>query len=492
MKEKALYNKLKTFDILEYILGNYFTFEQKEGKQFKTICGSILTILLFISISAYGIMIGKEIWEKTTPVVMTSLEYLPNSIINITDIPILISIHDKKDVPYNQTMDDYFDFEVEYLQITNYVISLLKTYHGKVDCDPEKFNSHKEYIKNTIELSKNANMKLICFNLQSDFFIQNGFAANNASSIIFHIKKCDSNKRKCADDVEEKTSMDFVLSRYINSYVDPKNYENPILYYENTVTQQIGNKFLKFSKFMFNIGTIETDVGWLFNNIKKQDYIYLSEIKSDINVILENNMYDLYFESPQLRNKTVRTYLKLSEILSKIGGLYTGIILFFSYLLQGYTKFKYYQYIYSIYEEKNENNSKSLFNLVSNIPYKDKKDIPNHNRSQHAQNKTLENKSNVVVLKNNIHIYENQSIVNLKNRSDCLYYFISNDDIQISYVRLIMLYICCFKEEIIKKRKIYQKFTSITEDLISFTSYIDLIQYHARIQKNMDNQKDLS
>ncbi len=126
-------------------------------------------------------------------------------------------------------------------------------YIGKIDCNPENFTMHTDYISNAIKQSKRSNMRLICFNLKSEFFIKNGFASNNASLIIFHIKKCNPNKRKCAEDVNEKTSKIIVQTRYINSYVDPKNFENPTLYYENTLTQQIENKLLKTSKFSFNI-----------------------------------------------------------------------------------------------------------------------------------------------------------------------------------------------------------------------------------------------
>ncbi len=88
MSDKESCFRFKKLDVF----GKYFTFEHEDNKQFKTFSGSCFTIILFFSLCYLGILFGKEVWERENPVSSTSLDYIPNSIINMIEIPIMVSM----------------------------------------------------------------------------------------------------------------------------------------------------------------------------------------------------------------------------------------------------------------------------------------------------------------------------------------------------------------------------------------------------------------
>ena len=442
---KGFFDKIKVLDVL----GSEYTFEVDGSKAFKTVLGSITTIILFIGISAYAYMFGKEVWEKKTPVVSSSSEYIAASRINITDIPVIISIHNIYGAPYNDNLEEIFEFEIENMKINQYVVTTDDKFKGNNDCNPDNFTSHKDYVAKTVEMAKQANMRLICLNMKENLYVQNEYVANDSSFISLHIKKCDPNKRKCVDKLEEITTIAYVVIRTLDSYIDPTNYLNPVIYFEQSFTQQIGNKFLKNTFFRFSIGEITTNYGWLFDDNKFLNYNYISSIKEDINPSLDNSLYWITFESPQIRIKTVRSYLKITEVFARVGGLYTGIIILLTTFLQNYSQFKFYKHIYYTYKEKTSSikyeMQKNFIEVSTPIINKKIKKGDETKISKFQAQQPKEEKSSFADIKN---IQNQQSALNIRfenlSKKDSLFKNIDETSLKLNYIGLICAkYICC-------------------------------------------------
>ncbi len=126
-------------------------------------------------------------------------------------------------------------------------------------------------------------------------------------------------------------------------------------------------------------------------------------------------------------------------------------------------------------------------NIKSKVNYNEKI-ILNADISRITPNKAIE-KSSLYGIKNSVKIYRSTAKGNIKrnSNSDSQHYFIEEDIFNNNFIQVLLLYLCCCIEKMRKNLRIYQKFTNATEDLISFTSYINMIHDYKR--KNTSKYK---
>lgn len=462
-------SKIKNFDIF----GNFFTFEHEDNKQFKTLTGACFTFILFFSLCILRILFGKDVWERKSPNVTTCLDHIPYSKINMTNLPVMIAILNNMKMPFTyDEISSLFDFQVVHSTTENSYINN-NIYKVNQTCDPSKYSLNSELMNDVLKEGKSLNLNYVCFNISQNMYIQNSYGSKNSSFISFQINKCDATKRNCHPQLELLTSLFYVNTIHLNSYINPQNYTNPLTYIEESYIQQVGNKFQKTTFFTYAIGLLETNDGYMFDNKEQLEFFYLSSSKEDIYLSIDNLIYAITFDSTQLRKKLVRSYLKASDIISKIGGLYTGFVISLTLILKDYSTFKYYSLIYNLYKRKISPQPASKLLAVTNLI--------NYNAkiSAYSPSKNKNDKSSFGQLKNECNIHNFQ--LNMMNQSYCNNVMIKNieEDINISYLKLLLFKFVCFccKSSKIKTSS-YKLFKKSIEEIVSFKNYIDLISNH--------------
>lgn len=235
----------------------------------------------------------------------------------------------------------YVSVVVEYFIISDtYDVTINNSSLKYVPCNEVSFQKHQDLVDDTMK----TNIDFHCIKFFDDTKIKNGYAERDSIFVSTNFLACDPKKQKCADDLDDKLKEIYVQTVFFDTYLDSYNYTNPIQYYPKYDTQQINSSFLKRSYFRFSTNVYISENGWILEDEKSFFYTKLDNIKFDINPaedILKGNMYWITFESPRLRKVVKRHYMKVQELLAKIGGLVKGLTIVIQIITYHYCMFSY-------------------------------------------------------------------------------------------------------------------------------------------------------
>ena len=238
------------------------------------------------------------------------------------------------------------------------------------------------------------------------------------------IKQALGNDYQCKDYLETENYFDIRGTRYfhlyfINNYIDVSNYENPYFNYLYRMEIQLNRKQYTINEMYFNPTLVKTDDGLIFNNTKENiSYIF----DRDNSYIFDTGTKDIYvgftFIIRNIREIYERTYKRVQDVISSIGGINQAIIivaicintLYNNFVVLSDTELLLHS---SIYNEK-KNSKKELF---KNKNSRNKiKDIEKRNlgAKKNSERKELsnENSNNITKINKSDNIYKSNCIIN--------------------------------------------------------------------------------
>ena len=370
-------------------------------------------------------------------------------------------------------------------------------------CNATKYKKFASIIESKISDGK----EYYCFDHKNDTSFKNAQKEANSRYINFIIRACNPSTSQCPKDLYDVTTDFFLQLSFMNSYFDSNNYTDPIQIYEYVYTIQ-GSKDLQKRQFIrFNNNEYMSDNGWILENYMIYNYISLQDIRQDINPVDKTlNLVQISLESPKIKEVTKRSYLKIQELVAKIGGLIKGfhvLLIFFSYF---YFKFEYVTHLAELSfikqnQIKNESKLLDLSKFVnseliqknevlvslksqtpiyglnkSNLINNEKEDdIRSKNENENLKLDKLRNNS---LTKNNH--YHNQ-IQNVQNSEILEIFNILKETTFFSYLRG---YICCNK-------KFKENYEKIEEYLMSQFSYCKVLNMMLK-ESNYNMRENLS
>lgn len=466
---KNLKKGLKMLDTF----GRPYLFEEDDLQKFKTLAGGIFTFIITVCVIVIGFIFGQEIYERKAPKVTSSddIASIENTIINATDIPVIVTFH-VEDGTALKEVDRILQFGSSKFCFDEDLNLEVEFYPFLVDCVSEKFGIHERYVNKTVEDFKKQGHNPKCLNANDEFSFKNKYTARNSCFLEYEVKMCDTSRdnHNCHPDLIQQTNQIYVTARILSSYVNPRNYTNPIVYYEETISTQIGNQFLKRTYFRYAQNILESDDGWIIENKQSINYISLKNTQQDINPIVNGIMYWMDFESPPLRHKSVRIYIKIQELIATIGGLFSGLYIVATVLTYSYVKFEYYlkinKHVFSKYSKDKDNS----MNLNEIVIAENKIQVNNFVplSKSHLKNKIFEEISNFKINKPPV-LNEQRNIENI--RVDNSPSFDSYENMYyLSYVFMIIFSFCSYryKDKLLR----YSKSLNFSRKIISFNNYI--------------------
>ncbi len=94
----------------------------------------------------------------------------------------------------------------------------------------------------------------------------------------------------------------------------------------------------------------KSDNGWILEDYKIYEYVTLSERSLDINpndgIATKGQMFNISIDSPNLRQITIRNYMKIQELIAKVGGLVKGISIAIQLITFHFLRIQYLKYVY--------------------------------------------------------------------------------------------------------------------------------------------------
>ena len=322
---------------------------------------------------------------------------------------------------------DYFEIEILQFEITITKKANIDNSLRLVKCSNVTYLMHNEFVVSL----QNRTHDYYCMKHNELNNFKNAYTEPDSQFINLFFTPCNSDKKACPKDLNEILSNFYVTMTFINAYFDSNNYLQPIQYYEYTNTQQISNKFNKRQYIRFNNNKYLTDNGWILENVYEFNYTSLQDIKIDINPInkVSPTIFDITFESPKISEITLRSYLKVQELIAKVGGLVKGLNIGATILT--YLYFSYSYRIHLITLSVSNNIRKNMkFTETKN---ETKLDVVPHNfiaKKINDDNVNLHDKgseiiddqylrNNIMILRPNVLDYKiDNSIANLQNNNE--------------------------------------------------------------------------
>lgn len=424
------------------LFGKPFIFEEKENQKFTTIFGLISTVVIIITCIIISFLFGKEIYQRKNPSVVNSEERIDNSFISMKDFPMLYAIHNGsgKNMPQAtkhlllRTTHMYYDENLK----SNYTVSM-----GFEKCDVSKFNSKYQSMIQNFYDTTGKNVDLYCFYVKDDMSIQNDYGTANSIMLNIRFMFCDVYYGVTCGPIDERNEImnDLYISIfYVAAYIDSSTYDNPINYYMNTISQKLSEGLLQ--RYFIDIEKLNfiSHNGWL---LEDKQYTIVNKLKSmtiDVSTAYYGNLYWITLSSPKIRTKIERTYMKVQDMLAKIGGFFNALYISILIISKNFINFSFIKYIYNHFcvedykidntfknssmnsLEKQNTINKLVIKMAYNNIYPTSEDNNNKNKSSfmrfHSSNamkdhKEIKTKNNLIG--NNINIMNNNNSINKLN-----------------------------------------------------------------------------
>lgn len=357
------------------LFGKLFMFEEKEHQRFSTFGGIILTFIIVTTCIIIGFLFGNEIYERKDPTVIFSTEKAEQSRVNITDFPIFYAFTTK--TSQNQPLAiKYLDAGLSMYEYDKNLKVTKTSYSGYKRCDKNMFtDKYRDYAGNIL-ISIGGFYDLYCLVYDESLYFKNTYTSPESTFINLALTLKSGNFT-----VEEMDERDEVMSGlfftmvYMDSFIDSSSYNSPINYYQTTNMQQLSYNLLQRHIFNLEIVNFITHQGWLLEDSKENDVFMVKSIQKETSNSPRSLLW-VTICSPNIRTKIIRSYMKLQDLLAKIGGFFNALYMLSLLVSKNYVDFCFYNYIFNHFSKKKVGEVEYVNKTLDDVAYR-KKTIDN-------------------------------------------------------------------------------------------------------------------
>jgi hypothetical protein len=378
---------LKALDIFGKPLQLYLNDRKNDRTRF----GGLISLALIIIIVIISYFLGKDIYLKQDP---RSYQYtnqffhFPAYNLTKNDFSFAFNAADLNNYPI---MDDrYFTISARLI-----VYDLIDGYYNLTyipiplaPCNYSDFLSlnSSEYVAGSIST-------FMCPQVESINLA--GYWGDSFISVLdVIVQYCDyTNLEKNCHSKEEidKYILDKninVAILYLETYVNLKDYLNPVKKYVSVSYKFINTMQKKYTNLFLQNQSVITDEGIIFSDVKEENFFKLIEQQTDSIVLdLDNKiLYEMMFYTSNKSDIYNRKYITIPEIIASVGGAIKFIQIWFLFIISVASNIGNYEYIWNeVFFYPSEYNKKEIQPI----------NHENNKITQFAIKKTEENKFNI-------------------------------------------------------------------------------------------------
>ena len=329
MKYKFNFNCLEQFDMFGKKVELYYKGKNKKTS-FIGIIFTIIYIAIYLFLFIFKLIKMMKRTESTFYDTYTYIEELPS--IKLSNQIFYVGFALKNPYTYETFVDERIYYPKAYFQKVERdgnIWYLTKDELELERCKLEKFgNLYREKFKN-----KSLD-NLYCFKEMNETLEGH---SNSDYQSYFYISffPCvnttkNNNHCKSREDIDYYLKNTFVSFQIQDIEMTPQNYNSPVFARDNEIYSSVGNKFFNVIHTFFQIVNVETDLDLFgFNNyqniktnkfLKYDSFSIMSNIIEDDIYIMGDSFYEVSLELSDRALIERRTYTKLFDILSNIGG----------------------------------------------------------------------------------------------------------------------------------------------------------------------------
>lgn len=340
----------------------------------KTLTGGCLTIFTTIVLITFSWYIGRDIILRKKPISFIDSNLMndyPQYLINKSTFPLAFAFTDFNSVPIVKNDSIYFELHIFYYKLNNMSGNMVledKTLIELKTCDPSDFPMMSE------ESFREASLHGFVCPISENLFLEGDWTKNTIKYLNLSVKRCDYNTNPNFCKNREKID-NYIIQNYININVisveysiTVTNYENPIIPTLQTTYKYINSKYLKISDLYIGKNILYTDDEFFFDSYQEIEFYNMQEKQTellDINDDKEELVQINIFSSNKYK-KYYRKYIKITDILASVAGLFKFLVLGFSFLKKPFMNFEKFLLIYENLKNKNKLIRDSNNNFVEN------------------------------------------------------------------------------------------------------------------------------
>jgi hypothetical protein len=357
----GLINRLKNTLLKIDLVGSKIDLYHNGSTKSHTAIGSILTTGILIFFLYCVIYFGLDIVYKEQPISRFSKEYVNVSRIYLKDYPLKILFTQPGIILGD--ISRFINFKATYLKIglngvnsisyDSLIVEHCKDEFIKPELKEFFYYQGDEYFKNGFCINP---FKYIAMNgttVNEDIFFQNPFGSTNSATFIIDMYPCVNstlNNNTCySTEVQNTLASALTLNIvHLDSYVNLNDHTEPFRYFMGALTTYLTLSTKKAHTLSVLQAIITTDDGFIMEDMSNSTHYQVESIKTDI----ADNLYyyRLILASTNLKDNYFRNYIKVQDIIAKIGGLFQFLLTVATYLLESVSiKSMRFELINSIY-----------------------------------------------------------------------------------------------------------------------------------------------
>lgn len=333
---------LVNFDFLSPNIG----FEYHGSNKYKTIQGALYSLIILIAAAVIAGLFSQDFISIQNPSVLASQELIEESNVSISNYPIMYSFVENNTIVSGNLLK-FFDVDVVFFEVfSNFTMTRrIKTKNVLKTCDTKDYIFVNDMFKEQF-ISLTNSTGIYCLNPEGLYF-RNPYGVLNSAFINVRFQKCDKTKRECPSSLDTLVESMYIGLVIFDSYIDSKNYTNPIKY--KSITHNVGIVGTLLKRFYYQIrsDSYSTDYGRLMEDTYVEKIFSYRQGNSDIFLNTDskgdkyNHVYWSTFESPLIRSTYFRSYMKIQDFIANVGGFANMVFIFIQVLFSHHLRFLY-------------------------------------------------------------------------------------------------------------------------------------------------------
>jgi len=356
---------------LDYF-GKPITFQINKFPTYRTITGGVLTLSLIPMALVAIWFFGKDIVYKEQPKYLTKkYDLLQYPYMRLTKDNFFFSVRIEDNTGGYATNPKYFEIFFQYEWYVKNMTSgaLERQIHlvtPAVPCNTSHIDNETIYRENL------DTFKCYDFNA-ANITIGGDWTSDQLGVITFFVQKCgksteDIHGVKCATDEEYYNDngyqdLFYAAIKHSNYIVNPSSLDQAITRTLMYSYISINRKFRKQNLIFYTESILETDKGWVFPDVIKQNYTSLERSTLDfINVSSDNYVFECVTYLTRLQNYNIREYLKIQDLAANVGGIMSLLMWIIKQLYSFYVDNNYWFYLFKTLVNFSEKTAEGILN----------------------------------------------------------------------------------------------------------------------------------
>ncbi len=314
----------------------------KDKSKLTSILGGIISLLIIVVMVIFTYISGKEIFDHNNPTVLLSSNYDVNPRqYNLTEknFGLFVGMQDSS---ANYYIDDRV-YDLVVLSRRRFTSknqdNSLKIVSQTKKLDIEKCDLKKHFPNFQNLFSDQDLLNLNCINPKqlNELALKGSFDNEEYFSLSVRVFPCknsteNSNKCKSIEEIDKKLNGGYFVINLLDTIFDHKNYTHPESKIRRNYFTSMSRKYYKELYFwMKNVDYI-TDRGIIDKDLFLDSLLLLNNIAENIDFRESDFFINVSIRLQYTREIYNKQYLKITDIIAKIGVLFKGIVLVVGFL----------------------------------------------------------------------------------------------------------------------------------------------------------------